>query len=141
MKKFVSLHILLSTLLFIWDCQSPIKPAGRAPLIQLRISEESAIITEEAGALREWMVKHLRDYPHDIDILLYGYSSGKEVLSYSGKSSGSVVSDIYKGSLCALIKLKSGSRLIRVAFLRSIGSGRKEIMDNMKADIEKLLKN
>lgn len=87
------------------------------------------------------MVKHLRDYPHDIDILLYGYSSGKEVLSYSGKSSGSVVSDIYKGSLCALIKLKSGSRLIRVAFLRSIGSGRKEIMDNMKADIEKLLKN
>jgi hypothetical protein len=90
------------------------------------------------------VLKFNRASRYKIEIVLFGYSSGKEVFSYSGDSSSGDSSDdmgtgIYPGRLEALVKIREGDKLKEAVFIKATGKTRDELIKNLAGEIRRLL--
>lgn len=65
------------------------------------------------------------------EITVYGYSSGKEVFSYSGSEEKGVSVLQGRGYIETIVRVKKGGRTLELFFVRGEGSGRKEMLADL----------
>jgi len=74
---------------------------------------------------------------YTVKITVYSYSSGREVISFSG--SGDLTSGTQPGVLKGLIKILEGDKIIRVEFIEAKGNSNEELVSDFNAAILKIL--
>ena len=65
------------------------------------------------------------------EITVYGYSSGKEVFSYSGSEEKGVSVRQGNGFIETMVRVKKGGRTLELFFVRGEGNGRKEMLSDL----------
>lgn len=73
------------------------------------------------------------------EIIIYSFSSGKEVFSYSKDGEDGVNRFTYKGSMEVLLKTREGGTIKEVYFLKSEGDNKAELIDSIVAKVKLIL--
>jgi hypothetical protein len=85
------------------------------------------------------VLRRAPESPVHIEIIIFGYSSGKEVFSYSGDSPEDVLIDKQAGRLNALIKIRRDRVLVDAVFIRVNGNSEEELTRKLADGIRKAL--
>ncbi len=96
-----------------------------------------------AGEIEEAMKEGLTPFeaadPYLAEITVYGYSSVKEVFSFSGSEEEGVSVKQGKGHIEAMVRVKKGGKTLRLFFVRGEGNSRGEILEGLLGEMRKVL--
>ena len=106
--------------------------------ISTPIHRDKGISREEVETLFFKIFKKNSYSPNLIEIVIYSYSSGKEIFFYSGNKNSNINSDVQTGSMEALVKIKQQGKLINIYFIKAKGKSKIEIIENLAKEVEKL---
>ena len=141
--------ILLIMLLCQTSCAVNYKYKDCTYNYSVRIGDHIAIGEAELLEAVSSALKYNKASEHKIEIIIFGYSSGKEVFSYSQGSSVENPQDgiddieigIHPGRLEALVKIKIKDELKDAVFIKTTGKTREELIQKLIIEIRNLLCN
>lgn len=76
-----------------------------------------------------------------IEIVIFSYSSGKEVFSYPENNPDKMDIKTFSGNISALVKIKQEKSLQSVIFLKAEGNGKEEILRGLAKEIQRAVCN
>ena len=89
--------------------------------------------------IREKSGRFDRNSPYTAEILVLHYTSGREVMTISSRSSG-IVTNNHAGTIDALLKIRRSNEIQEVHFLRAAGKTRAKILENLLLEIIRVLR-
>jgi hypothetical protein len=87
------------------------------------------------------VLKRSQSNQYVIEIIIFSYSSGKEVFSYLEDNPDNIKIKTYSGNINALVKIKQEKSLQKVFFLRAEGNGEEEIILGLAKEIQRTVCN
>jgi len=96
---------------------------------------------EEVDAAISGVLKKNRTDILSIEIVIFGYTSGKEVFSFPGNTREDTSVRTYEGNIKALLKIKRQDALAEVLFLKAVGNGKEEILRGLAGEIRRVICN
>ncbi len=105
----------------------------------ISIGENINIDKSEAESLVSSVLKQNNESTISAEILIFGYSMGKELFSYSSDNSDNLNIETYPGRMDVLVKIKHNSNLKEVFFIKAKGNNKLEIMQKFAAELRKIL--
>jgi hypothetical protein len=135
MKKFIT--ILLFSLLTM--CGRNYISDSCTYNYSVFIAENINIGKSEAVAAVASVLNHSRESLYTVEIIIFGYSSGKEVFSYLEDKQEDVHIKSYSGRINVLLKIKQDNKLERAIFLNSAGNSKEELLHGLSKELRKAL--
>ena len=97
------------------------------------------ITREEVFSAVSSQLQQIQDRRNKVEIIIYSYSRGKEVFSYSDNIPDEIKIKSYSGSIKALVKVRKDGKLDNVYFLSSEGDSKESVIDNLAKEIQKTI--
>ena len=107
--------------------------------MEISLKDDIGIELEEIKPVFLNLIRHNPENLCHVQIIIYSYSSSKDRFIYSENAEDKIQIDSEKGIIEALVKIKEGSTLKRVIFLKSNGFSREEIIYNLAHDVKAVL--
>jgi hypothetical protein len=119
------------------SCYNDYKSSDGAFNYSVSIGGEDLSITQaQATEAVASVLRQRKDSPYFLDIVIYYYSSGKEIFSYSG-TEAKPLEHLKAGRIDALVKIKVKNELKEAVIVSATGNSKDEILKNFKDEIKK----
>lgn len=122
--------IALVSLLLILSCRE-IRGPYTFGLVMPPDAEMSISREEVQRAMREGLPAPTGSEAYLAEITVYGYSSGKEVFSYSGSEDEGVSVRQGKGYIDTMVRVKKDGATLKVFFVKGEGASREEMLADL----------
>jgi hypothetical protein len=135
------ISIIIIAVIFLSCNKNILSPAAPVHL-EITISDNISLKQDEIAQILNEKIEHIK-IPGDlrIELLVYSYSSGKEIFSYSGKNPNSIENTVSIGYIKCMIKTKSkGERLEDVKFIETVGYSKDEMIQKLSSLVVDFLK-
>jgi hypothetical protein len=133
MQQLFNLHaaILLCAVLAVLPSCREIRGPYTYSLVMPGEGDISITREELDRAVREGLPAGPGPDAYLAEITVYGYSSGKEIFSYSGSEEKGVSVRQGSGYIETMVRVKKGERTLELFFVRGEGIGRKEMLHDL----------
>jgi hypothetical protein len=101
------------------------------------VAPNIGITEREAIAAVSSVLKETNSGRYLIEIVIFSYSSGKEVFSYPENNPDKMNIKTFSGNISALLKFKQEKVLQKVIFLEAEGNGKEEILRGLAKEIQR----
>jgi hypothetical protein len=101
------------------------------------VADNIVLNKEDVSAALSPVLKESGENSFSVEIIIFGYSSWKEVFSYSGNTPEDTNVKTYAGNISALVKIKEKKTLQKVLFLIANGNGKEEILQELAKEIQR----
>lgn len=139
MKSFINhLVILFLSIFHIISCSRNLRSDDANYCFLVSVEEELGIEKDKVEAAFSKFIEQNSEGKYLVEIVIYGYSSGKETFFYS-ENGGNVLMDTKKGSIEALVKVKQDMKIKDIYFLKAIGNAKDEIIESLALEAKRIL--
>lgn len=138
--KYIIFFCTLLTFIYIFSsCISNIHDDDSSNKVIIYLYNEEGIKKSEVEKIFSKLFRKDNGSTNIIEIVIYGYSSGKMIFQYSGNKSDEIKRDLYHGVIEALVKIKKRGELEKIYFLEASGKSKKDIIENLAIKTKMLL--
>ncbi|MDY6935163.1 MAG: hypothetical protein SVZ03_13195 [Spirochaetota bacterium] len=139
MRQPVILNALIFVIILLTSCKHNIRLDNYTLGVFVPLKTHKKIGKKEIEDIFHTQFKFNRDGSNLLELVIYGYCSGKETFVFSGDTDNNITRDIQKGSIEALLKIKREGKLEKIFFLKASGSDQEELIDNLVLETKKIL--
>jgi hypothetical protein len=137
MKEYLIIVLVFSLL----SCGRNYKSDNCVSNYTISVAGNIVLNKEEVSAALSSVLKENIGNPFSIEIIIFGYSSGKEVFSFFDNNQENNNIKTYAGNISALVKIKHENTLQKVLFLNANGNGKEEILRELAREIGRAVCN
>ena len=102
----------------------------------VRINNEIAIDKDEFKSVLSTVLKQSKTSQNFIEIIVFGYSSGKEKYFFSESDKDNIITKILPGSFEVLLKIRYNNKLEKAVFINSYGNTMRENINDLAKKIQ-----
>lgn len=122
--------LMILSLCFIY-CAKNYKSGNCVYNYTISIGNNISIDKVEADVAFLPVLRQDPDSRISVEIVIFSYSSGKELFSYSEDNPGDILSSTQTGKIEALVKIKQDNKLVKVLFINAAGNSKKDILHKL----------
>lgn len=136
MKNKLLKYLNVIIVIIVLSCSENIKRINCKFTYSVRLRNGIAIDKNEFRNALASVLKQNSDSQYSIEIIVFGYSSGKEEYSYSETDKEKISTKTHPGSLEVLLKIRHNNILEKALFINSYGNTLKKNIENLSEKIK-----
>lgn len=123
--------VLMILSLYFMSCAKNYKSGNCIYNYTISIGNNISIDKAEADSAFLPVLRQNPDSRLSVEIVIFSFSSGKELFSYSEDKPGDILSSTQIGKIEALVKIKQDNNLVKVLFINATGNSKKDVLHKL----------